>query len=397
HVHFQIITDLLGLGCNYPGVALASRRAEFLSRSPDPNLMLRLPVESYPAPEPIKIVRGWRQYLYDSTGQAFLDLNAETALVGHSHPRVVEAVSRQLALLNTGTSLSHEYTERLLSKFPAALSKCYLVNSASEAMELAVRLARAHVRGKDAIVLEGADHGMTTTLINMSPLRFDGPGGAGRKHWVHVASRSDGREATGIVDAIESSGRGLAALVSDGLLPAGYLAQAYPRVRAAGGVCIASEVRTGFGRVGEAFWGFALHGVVPDIVVLGESMGNGFPLAGVVTTPEIAASFDNGMIFHSATGGNPVACAAGLAVLDILDDEQLPANAQQVGAKMLREIGGLQGAGLCLEARMENNRLREHGILAATRGDVVLIQPPLVFTEADADYFAQVLKESSET
>jgi len=206
------------------------------------------------------------------------------------------------------------------------------------------------------------------------------------------------------------------------VFPPGYLAEAYRHVRAAGGVCIADEVQVGFGRLGDWFWGFEMQGVVPDIVVLGKPMGNGFPLAGVVTTPEIAASFDNGMEFFSTFGGNPVACAVGLAVLGVLRDEGLQENARIVGGGLLQTLRGLmarhpiigdvRGAGLFLGIELVHDRatlepaaeeagrvvdsLRDRGILAGTDGphhNVIKIRPPLVFSAEDAALLVAVLDE----
>lgn len=447
HLHFQIITDLLDLNTDFPGVAYASQRKVWLSLSPDPNLAARLPIPgagpsksetlasrrehlgknlSISYREPLKIVRGWRQHLYDETGRAYLDVYNNVPLVGHSHPRVAEAVARQMALLNTNTRYLHDhitrYAERLSALFPAPLRVCYFLNSASEANELALRLARAHIHRDETIVLEHAYHGHTNTLIDASPYKFAGPGGRGRKPWVRIAPLPDphrrddpgaGTEyARAVADLIDGPVTFLAeSLPSVGgqvVFPAGYLAACYQHVRASGGVCIADEVQVGFGRLGEYFWGFEMQGVVPDLVVLGKPMGNGFPLAGVVTRAEIAASFDNGMEFFSTYGGNPVACAAGLAVLDVLEEERLPQNAARVGTHLLRELAALglrdvRGCGLFLGAELAEegswvvNRLRRRGILAGTDGpehNVIKIRPPLVFTEEDADFFVSVLGES---
>ena len=219
HLHFQIIVDLLDLNSHFPGVACASQRGVWLALSPDPNLILGIPAERFPPKEtdaaeslsarreflgknlsisyqqPLKIVRGWMQYLYDDTGRAFLDVYNNVPLVGHSHPRVVRAVQEQIALLNTNSRYLHDivnrYAERLTRLLPEPLRVCYFVNSGSEANELALRLARAHTGREDVIVLEHAYHGHTTTLIDISPYKFDGPGGRGRKSWVHVAPIPD--------------------------------------------------------------------------------------------------------------------------------------------------------------------------------------------------------------
>lgn len=472
HLHLQVIVDLLDLGTAFPGVAPAGQRAVWTSLSPDPNLVAGLSADRLPprhptrdetwaarrrltSPalrlsyrEPLEIVRGWRQYLYDDTGRPYLDFFNNVPLVGHSHPRVVDAVRAQAGLLCTNTRYLHDtftrYAERLTSRLPAPLRICFFLNSASEANELALRLARARTGCDAVIVLEHAYHGHTTTLVDVSPYKFDGPGGAGRKPWVHVAPvpddyrgryrRSDpdaGRqyaaEVAAIVDALAGRGErptylaeSLPSVAGQIVFPPGYLPAVYARVRAAGGVCIADEVQVGFGRLGTHMWGFELHDAVPDIVVLGKPIGNGFPLAAVVTTPEAAAAFDTGMEFFSTFGGNPVALAAGLAVLDVLEEEGLQANARRVGDRLLAGlralmdrhpvVGDVRGSGLFLgvelvrdrttlepaafEARYLVERLREEGILTGTDGpfeNVVKIRPPLVVGEADADRFLETL------
>jgi 4-aminobutyrate aminotransferase-like enzyme/Ser/Thr protein kinase RdoA (MazF antagonist) len=473
HLHFQVILDLLDRGTDFPGVAFASQRQVWTSLSPDPNLLLGIPSAklgerdktaeetlaarrallgrnlSVSYRQPLKIVRGWMQYLYDDTGRAFLDVYNNVPLVGHNHPRVVRAAQEQLALLNTNTRYLHDnvvrYADRLTKRMPEPLRVCYIVNSGSEANELALRLARAHTRREDIIVLEHAYHGHTNTLIDISPYKFNGPGGRGNKPWVHVAPIADdyralyrrgdpdagvkyARHVGEIIERTRGENGEIAAFIAETLpsvagqivFPRGYLAETYRLVHTAGGVCIADEVQVGFGRLGTHFWGFETQGVVPDIVVLGKPIGNGFPLAAVVTTPEIAASFANGMEFFSTFGGNPVACAAGLAVLDVLEEEKLQQNALQVGnhwigglktlQKRFALIGDVRGSGLFLgidlvrdaisrepateEADYVVNRLRERGILAGTDGpyhNVIKLRPPLIFSEADADLFCETL------
>ena len=234
------------------------------------------------------------------------------ALIGHGHPRVTAAVTRQLNA-PSGVDPSLELARRLAAKMPPRLSACYFLNSLSEANEMALRLARAHVPGKDVIVLEGADHGMTTSLKNMSPAR--GP----VKFWAHVARRGDAAHVAETVRAIEASGRGLCGFFAEGVFPAGFLDAAYRAVRASGGLCVAIEEQTGLGRIGEDFWEFARQSVVPDIVVVGESLANGLPLAAVVTRPDLA--------IFPLCHGNPVMCAAALAVLDVLEEDGLPSRA----------------------------------------------------------------------
>jgi 4-aminobutyrate aminotransferase-like enzyme/Ser/Thr protein kinase RdoA (MazF antagonist) len=470
HVHVQIITDDLGLSTDFPGVARASERALWQSLSPDPNLIIGIPLTRFPLPQiaaqttlserkrriggnvslsyrrPLKIVRGWRQYLYDESGRAFLDAYNNVPVCGHSHPRVVEAVQRQIALLNTNTRYLHDnvlrYAERLAVLLPPSLSVCYFVNSATEANELALRLVRTRTGRHDMIVLEHAYHGHSSSLIDVSPYKFNGPGGTGRKPWVHVApiaddyrgayKRSDpaaGAKYAAHVERMIGDGVRPAGFIAESLpsvggqivFPPGYLAGVYRAVRAGGGLCIADEVQTGFARIGHPFWGFETQDVVPDVVVLGKPIGNGFPLGAVVTTPDIARAFDNGMEFFSTFGGNPVACAAGLAVLDVLRDEKLGDNSQRVGERLrarlarLKDVnplvGDVRGLGLFLGVELVRdrltlepaddaasyvvNRLRDEGILAGTDGphhNVVKIRPPLCFSESDADFLADTLQ-----
>ena len=309
---------------------------------------------------PLKIVRGFGAYLYDETGRPFLDMYNNVPLVGHSHPRVVRAAQDQLGLLNTNTRYLHDnvvrYAERLTALLPEPLRVCFFVNSGSEANDLALRMARTHTRREDVIVLENAYHGHTASLIDVSPYKFDGPGGKGRRSFVHVAPMPDdyrgpyrrddpaagvkyGRMVGDVVDRMGQAGVAPAAFIAETLPsvggqivpPPGYLAEAYRHVRDAGGLCIADEVQVGFGRLGTHFWGFEMQGVTPDIVVLGKPIGNGFPLGAVITTEAVAKSFDNGMEFFSTFGGNPVACAVGLAVLDVVRDEGLQQRALEMG------------------------------------------------------------------
>jgi len=388
---------------------------------------------------PLKIVRGRGQYLYDHRGRPYLDLVNNVNHVGHCHPRVVAAGARQMALLNTNTRYLYDgltaYAERLTATLPPPLSVCYFVCSGSEANELALRLARTHTGRSDVVILEGAYHGHTGTLIDISPYKFLGPGGRGEAaphvHMVPVPDiyrgrhRGEGpdlgeRYGEEVARAIAAAKRPPAAFLSETLLgcggqivpPPGFLTAACRHIRAAGGVAIADEVQVGFGRVGTHFWGFELDGVVPDIVVLGKPIGNGHPMGAVITTPEIAASFDNGMEFFSTFGGNPVSCAIGLAVLDVIAEEGLQERARVLGEAMLtgfRElqkrhplIGDVRGRGLFVGVELVRDRqtlepaasetarvveaMKEEGILLSIDGplhNVIKIKPPMVLTEED--------------
>ncbi|HZS05204.1 MAG TPA: aminotransferase class III-fold pyridoxal phosphate-dependent enzyme [Blastocatellia bacterium] len=473
HLHFQIITDLLDLGCDFPGVGRAGQRELWRSLSPDPNLILGIPADRFPPPEPdkaetlavrrerigrnlsiayrdpVKIVRGWMQYLFDENGRRYLDAYNNVPHVGHCHPRVVEAGRRQMTVLNTNTRYLHDlinrYAERLCATLPGHLSICFFVNSASEANELALRLARAHTRRRDLIVLEAAYHGHTTTLVDISPYKHDGPGGEGAPPWVHTAPIPDvyrgpykrddpqagekyAHHVLEIIERLRERGLAPAGYIAETcpsvggqiFFPEGYLVSIYRHVREAGGICIADEVQTGYGRTGTHFWAFEAQGVVPDIVVMGKPIGNGHPIGAVVTTPEIAASFDNGMEFFSTFGGNTVSCAIGLAVLDVMRDERLQERAFGVGGRLLAGlrplierypiVGDVRGSGLFLgielvrdretlapaaeEASFVANRMREYGILLGTDGpfhNVVKIRPPMQFAESDADFLVAAM------
>ncbi|MBT3189042.1 MAG: aminotransferase class III-fold pyridoxal phosphate-dependent enzyme [Anaerolineae bacterium] len=390
---------------------------------------------------PLHIVRGQGQFLYDTKGKSYLDCVNNVCHVGHSHPRVVAALAGQAAVLNTNTRYLHEnivrLAERLTATMPPKMSKslsvCFFVNSGSEANDLALRLARAYTGERDMLVLEGAYHGNLSSLVEISPYKFDGVGGTGAPSWVHKLAmpcsyRSVFREAENPMEryALQAQEKidaadGIAAFISESMIgtggqivfPEGYLAQIYEQTRAAGGICIADEVQNGFGRFGTHFWGFESHGVVPDIVVMGKPMGNGHPLAAVVTRPEIAAAFNNGMEYFNTFGGNPVSCAVGLAMLDVIEDEKLQENALHAGAKLragllgLKDryplIGDVRGEGLFLGIELVRDRstlepasaethqiveeMRNRQILLSVDGplhNVIKIKPPIVFNEDDA-------------
>uniref|UniRef100_UPI00257F9671 aminotransferase class III-fold pyridoxal phosphate-dependent enzyme n=1 Tax=Candidatus Borrarchaeum sp. TaxID=2846742 RepID=UPI00257F9671 len=384
HLHFQVITDMLGRKGDFPGVISESQRDIWLSICPDPNLILKIPEESFPeetltkdeilnfreqmiAPslsisykKPLKIVRGYKQYLYNQSGRPYLDCVNNVCHVGHCHPTVVKALKQQAAVLNTNTRYLHDnlikYAQRICETLPEPLSVCFFVNSGSEANELALRLARTHTKQRDLIVIDHAYHGNTGSLIDISPYKFDGPGGEGPPPYVHKVTIPDvyrgeykvqdadagkkyAEDVKKTIQKIQNEGKGVAAFLCESIMscagqmvfPNNYLQEAFRHIREAGGVCIADEVQVGFGRVGTHFWGFQTQNVVPDIVTMGKPMGNGHPLSAVVTTPEIVNSFNTGMEWFNTFGGNPVSCAVGLAVLDVIKNEQLQENALKVG------------------------------------------------------------------
>ncbi|MFW9844757.1 MAG: aminotransferase class III-fold pyridoxal phosphate-dependent enzyme, partial [Candidatus Thorarchaeota archaeon] len=473
HLHFQLIADMLGLSGGFPGVAAPSKRNIWLSICPDPNLILQIseslfPESTYSKDEiirirnehigkslgvsykkPLHIVRGFMQYLYDEEGRQYLDVRNNVPQVGHSNPYVVEALSKQAAVLNTNTRYLHEnlvkYATRLSSKMPGDLSVCFFVNSGSEANELALRLALAHTKQKEVIVIEGAYHGNTNNLVGFSPYKHNGPGGEGPPQHVHMVRMPDpyrgeykhtdsdagkkyAEDVGRAIQDIERQGKGICAFICEPLMgcggqiifPDGYLKQSFKLVRAAGGVCIADEVQIGFGRVGTHFWGFETQGVIPDIVTMGKPIGNGHPIGAVVTTPEIAESFNTGMEFFSTTGGNTVSCAVGMAVLDVIENKNLQQHALDVGTYLRSQleslkgkhsiIGDVRGIGLYIgvelildeetlepamkEANYIVERLKDMGILVSVDGplnNVLKVKPPLVFTKENADSFVAAL------
>jgi 4-aminobutyrate aminotransferase-like enzyme/Ser/Thr protein kinase RdoA (MazF antagonist) len=467
HLHFQIITDLLDMGCDFPGVVRAGEKSLWTEFSPDPNLIIGIPDDRFPKPEPsvrqtlaarrkymggnlsigyrdpIKVVRGWQQYLFDETGRRYLDAYNNIPHVGHCHPRVVAAAGRQMSVLSTNTRYLHDhiirYAERLRATLPEPLSVCFFVNSASEGNELALRLTRAYTGQRDMIVLEAAYHGNTTSLIDISPYKHDGPGGKGPPTWVHTApvpdlyrglyrsgdpdaARKYAQHVATIIAELKGKGTGLAGFIAETcpsvagqiFMPRGYLPEVYDHVRTAGGLCIADEVQTGYGRIGTHFYAFEAENLVPDIVVLGKPIGNGHPISAVITRPDIAAAFDNGMEFFSSFGGNTVSCAVGLTVLEVVREEDLQANALKAGKRMLAGlntlierfpiVGDVRGSGLFLgvelvrnretlepatrEAEFIVNRMRDAGILLGIDGpfeNVIKIRPPMPFDEDNAE------------
>ena len=406
--------------------------------------------------QPLHIVKGQGQYLYDQQGRKFLDCVNNVCHVGHCHPRVVDAAVQQMGVLNTNTRYLHEnilqYAERLTETLPEGLEVCYFVNSGSEANDLALRIAKCYTGNQDVAVLDHAYHGHTERLIEISPYKFNSKGGKGQSEDVHVfptpdtyrgmlrdgdlgSSEQAGVEYTRLAEQVlqkASNQRGgpvrLAAFFAESLmgcggqlpLPDGYLESTYQLVRDQGAVCIADEVQVGFGRVGSHFWGFESQGVVPDIVTMGKPIGNGHPLAAVVTRREIAYAFANGMEYFNTFGGNPVSCAVGLAVLDVLKTEGLQEHARDTGNWLLAQfrelqqkfpvVGDVRGSGFFLGLELVANRetrepatelanelvqqLRGSHILLSTDGpfnNVIKFKPPMVFDQADAERLAMSL------
>ena len=400
--------------------------------------------------EPLKMVRGQGAYLFDEQGTPYLDMVNNVCHVGHCHPKVVAAGQAQLAKLNTNTRYLHDnivnYAKKLLSTMPDELSVCMLVNSGSEANELAFRLARCHTKSKELLVVDGAYHGNTNACIEASPYKFNGPGGEGQQPHVHMVTLPDpyrgefqGNTSTSAtayasrvektIKALSDEGKKPSAFICESLqgvagqiiMPDGYLTQVYQHVRDAGGVCIADEVQVGFGRVGSHMWAFETQDVVPDIVTLGKPIGNGHPMAAVITTQAIADSFVTGMEYFNTFGGNPVSCAIGIAVLETIQEDNLQEHALNTGAyfqdklRTLQSqfdlIGDVRGLGLFIGVELVEDRttkqpatdktswlvefFKQNQILLSTEGpfyNILKIKPPLAFSINDADKFLNVLE-----
>lgn len=337
--------------------------------------------------KPLKIVKGSGQYLYDELGNEYLDCINNVAHVGHANARVQEAVAKQLALLNTNSRYLHDnlslYARRLTALFPAHLSVCYLVNSGSEANDLAIRLARAYTRRKDIVCLDGAYHGNLTSTMAISPYKTQKLTDFKPPKWAHVAplpcqyrgplaaattgnadEQQQQQQVGGayadatrrVIELAKSRGRQVAALFVESMiscggqtpLPRGYLRQLQRHLREEGALLVCDEVQTGFGRSGKRMWAFQLDGddIKPDIVTIGKPMGNGFPVSAVVTTPEIARAFQQiGTEYFNTFGGNPASCAAAMAVLDELEERQLMQKADKIGQWLLDELRELKQSG----------------------------------------------------
>lgn len=405
--------------------------------------------------DPLKIVRASGQYMYCEKGEQYLDCINNVAHVGHCHPEVVRAGFEQMQLLNTNSRFLHDNlvlcAKRLTSTLPKPLSVCFFVNSGSEANDLALRLARTHTNRRDMITLENAYHGLVTSIIEISPYKFDAVGGTGKPEHVHVAPCPDvyrgkyrnseyadeelGRkyadDVRDLIDEAKARGRLVAGFIAESIqscggqivYPSGYLSAVYKYVREAGGVCIADEVQVGFGRVGKHWWAFQLQGedVIPDIVTLGKPMGNGHPVSAVVTTPEIAHSFAaTGMEYFSTFGGNPVSCAIALSVLEVIEKEGLRERASLVGNHLMESlrklmdrheiIGDVRGVGMFVGIDLVEDRVtRKPAVIAAQRclfrlkaehilmsldgphHNVLKFKPPMVFSMENADHLVEVL------
>ena len=401
--------------------------------------------------KPVAIVEGKGQYLFDETGRRYLDGfgGIVTVSVGHCHPEVVAAANRQNETISHTTSIYLNpqlalYAKELADKMPGDLKVCYFVNSGSEANDLAMLMARAYTGNYDIIALRNAYHGgspSTMALTSHHTWKFNVPHSFGVQHarmpdlyrGPHGADDPDaGRKyAEDVLELIRfgSSGR-IAAFIAESIqgvggtvvFPDGYLKHAYEHVRAAGGICIADEVQAGFGRTGKHFWGFETQGVVPDIVTMAKGIGNGCPLAAVVTTPEIASTLASRIHFNTF-GGNPVSMAQGRAVLRVIENEGLQANSLHIGAKLkagfhvLAEkhslIGDVRGLGLMLGIELVKDRhtrepasaecaavfetCKDLGLLigkGGLHGNVLRIKPPMCIHADDSDFMLEVIDEA---
>ena len=402
--------------------------------------------------DPLHIVNGRGQYLYDSKGVKYLDAVNNIQHVGHAHPRVVDAIEKQSKKLNVNTryldELIVQYAKELTEKFPEKLEVCYFTNSGSESNDLALRIARTLTGSKETIVLGDAYHGHSSALIEISPYKFYGDGGSGCPSFVHVLPRPDpyrGKyvgsdcfkgyidELDDILRALKRENKGVASFIVEPIMGCGgqiifpndFLHSAFKVVKEYGGICIADEVQVGFGRVGSHYWAFETENVIPDIITVGKSMGNGHPLSAVITTRDIADRFNNGMEYFNSFGGNPVSCAIGRAVLKIIEEERLQENAQKIGSYLIHLlqdlknnhsiIGDVRGRGLFIgvelvrdrltkepaynEAKKLINIMKEKGILLSVDGplnNVIKIKPPLVFNEENAEFLVNELSETFE-
>lgn len=466
HLHVQALVDP---DLDAPGLALASRAQGWKALCPDPSVLLGVAasgelddatelvarrdavlahVQEHYYESPPQIERGWRHHLIATDGRAYLDAVNNVAILGHSHPGVRRAISRQLGLLNTNSRFIYDVlvraSERIVALAPDGLDEILWVGSGSEANDVALRLIRCATGHRDVLAVESAYHGWTVATDEVSSSIYDNPLAAEKRPpWVHTVEspnpyrgRFRGEDAgaryADDVDATLSrlvqEGTGVAGFIAEtpygnagGVeLPDGYLKRVYASVRAAGGLCIADEVQVGYGRLGDYFWGFEQQGVVPDVITIAKATGNGFPVAAVITTDAIATRFEREGAFFSSTGGSPASCAAALAVLDALEAERLQENARVVGAHLKSRLeqlcerhpicGAVHGLGLYLGLELIRDpetlepageetdaicdRLLDLGVIVQPTSDgmnVLKIKPPLCITRDSADYLVDTI------
>jgi len=469
-VQVQVVSSA-ELALRLPRFVRAAEREAWRRVSPDPAALLGLerPAEAPTVSEvlstrrrhlassqrnyyrdPMNLVRGRGVWFYDEDALGYLDSLNNVTHVGHAEPRVSRAAHRQLRKLNTNSRFVYpqiaEFTERLVATLPEPLEVVFLVCTGSEANDLAMRIARQMTGRRDIVNIDGAYHGNTGWVTGISPNRYKGPGGQGAPqttHEVTIPDRYRGRFgyddpdagpkyaalAKSVIDRVSGDGRAPAAFIAESLMgsagnivhPPGYLAGVFAAARATGALCISDEVQVGVGRLGP-WWGFELQGVVPDIVTMGKPLGNGHPLAALVTTREIADAFDTGMKYFNTFGGNPVSCAVGSAVLDIVEQDGLREHAVDVGAYFAQQlralaerqqlIGDVRAEGLYLgvelvrdretlqparnEASLVTELTKERGVVVFPNGvhdNVLKIKPPMTFTRQHVDLYVDVLDE----
>ena len=396
---------------------------------------------------PVHLVRGEGVWLYDDDGRKYLDMYNNVAHVGHCHPQVVKAICDQVGTLNTHTRYLHDnvinLAEQLTAKFPTELNTAMFCCTGSEANELALRIASLVTGGEGLIVVNYAYHGNSKATFEISPSDIPADDIPGYVVTVPAPDTYRGpyrgddaadKYASHIFDAVEllkSRGVKPAAFVIDTIVsssgvispPSGYLGKVAKIIRNAGGLFIADEVQPGFGRTGKNFWGFEADDLVPDIVTIGKPMGNGHPIAGVVTRRDLVEDFSKKAHYFNTFGGNPVSCAAGLAVLDIIESENLQQNALDVGqyiidglSRLAEEydcIGDVRGSGLFLALELVSDRetrtpatelagsvverLREHGVLTGSIGpdsNILKLRSPMTLSRDNAEYFLSALRDS---
>lgn len=431
---------LLGADCDAPPLTgdrlMARRKANFAQ------------VQKNYYHNPPQIERGWREFMFDTEGRAYVDMLNNVAIAGHGHPRLAEAAGHQWSLLNTNSRFHYagiaEFSERLAALAPEGLDTVLLVNSGSEAVDLALRLAWAWSGAKNIVSLLEAYHGWTMASDAVSTSIADNPAAlTTRPAWVHpVVSPNTYRgpyrgpdsgpayaaHVRQTLETLDAKGERLAGFICETVygnaggipLPDGYLKEVYGLVRQRGGLCIADEVQVGYGRLGHSFWGFEQQGVVPDIITVAKGMGNGHPLGAVITRREVADALEREGYFFSSSGGSPVSCAIGMTVLDIMRDEGLQDNARVVGDHLKARLealcqrhpiaGAVHGLGLYLglefvrdrntlapatqETAAICDRLLDLGILMQPTGDhlnVLKIKPPLCLSVESADFFVDML------
>lgn len=397
--------------------------------------------------EPPLMVRGWKEFLVDADARVFLDVLNNVTSIGHAHPRLVDAVTRQMKLLNTNSRFNYpavvEFSERLSALLPQGLSSVFLVNSGSEAVDLALRIARAWKGRSDVLAVREAYHGWTYLSDAVSTSIADNPDALStRPDWVHTVDAPNtyrgkyrgavsaryADDAVAEVERLAAVGTPAGAFIAETFygnaggiaLPDGYLESVYAAVRKSGGLAVADEVQVGYGRLGEWFWGFEQQGVVPDIVAVAKAMGNGHPLGAVITTPKIAAQYRSQGYFFSSAGGSPVSSVVGLTVLDVIRDEKLQQNAVETGSYLKQRlaslgerhplVGTVHGSGFYLglefvrdretlepateETEAICERLREVGVIVQPTSDhqcVLKIKPPMCLTRESADAFVDAL------